>query len=267
MYDTEIQLEPLTVFIGANGSGKSNICEALFVLSNFLQKCLNNRNNGVNINNLLESAIKEINRQQSNASIQTKLWHQELEYLLFRVNSENLQANKLAILAIKFDFNKQEFLIRALEDLEDKVLGNFDYSVFSSSANLTKDLQAVPTITKSLEEVKIYDFSPIDLSLNYSIPNMDKTGKGITYALVNILHTNRQQFDELEERFTQLIPNIKRISLPLGEIQSFKLELIDKYSNQPIPTHDISDGTLRILAFLTALYEKETPSIICFEEP
>jgi predicted ATPase len=31
LFDTEIDLEPLTVFIGPNGSGKSNICESLAV--------------------------------------------------------------------------------------------------------------------------------------------------------------------------------------------------------------------------------------------
>ncbi|MGL4500570.1 MAG: AAA family ATPase, partial [Planktothrix sp.] len=32
LFDTEVNLEPLTVFIGPNGSGKSNICESLAVL-------------------------------------------------------------------------------------------------------------------------------------------------------------------------------------------------------------------------------------------
>ncbi|MDP8962763.1 MAG: AAA family ATPase, partial [Cyanobacteriota bacterium] len=31
LFDTEVDLEPLTVFIGPNGSGKSNICEALAI--------------------------------------------------------------------------------------------------------------------------------------------------------------------------------------------------------------------------------------------
>jgi AAA15 family ATPase/GTPase len=37
LFDTEIDLEPLTVFIGPNGSGKSNICESLAILSDFIQ--------------------------------------------------------------------------------------------------------------------------------------------------------------------------------------------------------------------------------------
>jgi AAA15 family ATPase/GTPase len=43
LFDTEIDLEPLTVFIGPNGSGKSNICEVLAVLSDFLQRLMDNK--------------------------------------------------------------------------------------------------------------------------------------------------------------------------------------------------------------------------------
>jgi AAA15 family ATPase/GTPase len=42
LFDTEIDLEPVTVFIGPNGSGKSNICESLFVFSNCLQRLIYN---------------------------------------------------------------------------------------------------------------------------------------------------------------------------------------------------------------------------------
>jgi len=41
LFDTEVDLEPLTVFIGPNGSGKSNISEVLAVFSNFLQRLIN----------------------------------------------------------------------------------------------------------------------------------------------------------------------------------------------------------------------------------
>ena len=47
---------------------------------------------------------------------------------------------------------------------------------------------------------------------------------------MDILHENRESFDELEERFTRLIPNIQRITLPRGENKTFLLELVDKYS-------------------------------------
>jgi len=119
----------------------------------------------------------------------------------------------------------------------------------------------------ALRKVSIYDFAPVALSSKTSpTGNMEMTGQGIAYALVDILHNNRKNFDELEERLKKLVPNIQRIVLPRGENQTFLLELIDRYSEHHIPAADISDGTLRILALLTALYQENTPSIICFEE-
>lgn len=304
LYDTEIDLEPLTVFIGANGSGKSNICEALLVLSNFLQNLLNNQQQS-NIVSFLKLALNNLytNKKQNveqkiygqliskavttdleppNINIITKLWHQELNYLAFEINviDDKISLDQTIPLSIKFDFTQQKFFIG--EDLNisfnNLLQDNIEYKTknFTSIPIKIKNYNQILkenlikyTAIKALKKVKIYDFYPFELSLNSSDSDygIERTGKGITYALVDILHKNRQQFDELEERFTQLIPNIKRISLPLGENRTFRLELIDKYSDKPIPTHDISDGTLRILAFLTALYEQETPSIICFEEP
>ncbi|NEO74695.1 AAA family ATPase, partial [Moorena sp. SIO3H5] len=122
-------------------------------------------------------------------------------------------------------------------------------------------------IADALKKVIFYDFTPIHLSSNApSTGGMNRTGEGIVDALADILLSNRKSFDELEERLTKLVPNIKRISLLRGEDRTFSLELVDKYSEHHIPASDISDGTLRILAFLTALYQENTPSIICFEE-
>ena len=55
LFDTEIELEPLTVFIGPNGSGKSNICEALAVLSNFWGRIIINQVNANSRSFFLES--------------------------------------------------------------------------------------------------------------------------------------------------------------------------------------------------------------------
>ena len=45
------------------------------------------------------------------------------------------------------------------------------------------------------------------------------------------------------------------------------MRLADRYSEHLIPAADISDGTLRLLGFLAALYQAQTPDILCFEEP
>jgi predicted ATPase len=285
LFDTEIELEPLTVFIGPNGSGKSNICEALAVLSNFLGRLVTHTS-GSDLLYFFSESLRLLNKKEK-LNIQPKFWHGEKDHLLFEVRFlldlysaeerlEYILLKKLLNLSIQINFIPPpnpniDYMVN---------VGSFDgfesfkpnhEATYNESSQLREFLisnQYVDSpLATSLKKVDVYDFFPMDLSTKTSsTDNMDRTGKGITNSLVDILHENRENFAELEERLTRLVPNIKRISLPRSENQTFELELIDKYSEHHIPASEISDGTLRILGFLTALYQKETPSIICFEE-
>lgn len=260
LFDTTVDLEPLTVFIGPNGSGKSNICETLAVLSDLLQRLINDSINQTVTTFFTDSLMMSINRNPQ--SLNAKFWHGKSDFLVFEV------------FPAETGFYGLKFLLNYLEQ---KISIEYSPNGSSSSSLNTSILRqflvdhrfSESPLPNALRRVNIYDFAPIDLSQNApsNSMEMERTGKGIAYALVDILHSNRKGFDELEARLRQLVPNIQGISLPRGaNNQIFSVELIDKYSEHHIPASDISDGTLRILAFLTALYQQDTPSIICFEE-
>jgi predicted ATPase len=265
LFDTEVDLEPLTVFIGPNGSGKSNICETLFVLSDFLQRLIVSINHYDAFSFFLES-LANVNKNQQ--IIESKFWQGKRDYLYFeasgvsKINSEDIVSDIsvrldsperiVTINTNKTNQNPQSVKHKYTSDVRDFLIAH----KYSDSL-----------LDNALKKVSIYDFAPISLSNNVPSTNgMDKTGQGIVDALADILLSNRKNFDELEERLTRLVPNIQRISLHRREDRTFLMELIDRYSEHHIPASDISDGTLRILAFLTALYQEKTPSIICFEE-
>jgi predicted ATPase len=267
LFDTEIDLEPLTVFIGPNGSGKSNICESLAILSNFLQRLVANGSVVTTSKDLFIQSLQQA-IQQTN-SVESKFWHGKLDYLCFGgVSKFNVDGNQAT----------QDISIN-LNYLEDTVSLNEGGRCFVEPSKFTGALWDFLVVRYnypnsllglSLKKVSIYDFVPTFLSATNNATSelnvVSKSGQGIVDALVDILHTNREKFDELEKRLTILVPNIKRISLRRTQNQTFSLELIDRYSEHHIPASDISDGTLRILGFLTALYQENTPSIICFEE-
>ncbi|MEM7534117.1 MAG: ATP-binding protein [Chloroflexota bacterium] len=122
---------------------------------------------------------------------------------------------------------------------------------------------------KMIEKCKIYNFAPYDI-MKDSFSPMQSSGEGIANALAEVLFDDRDLFIELEKRFTNLVPNVSRISLKQKELNRQRvnsLRLADKHSDYLIPANDISDGTLRLLAFLAALYDVDSPDIICFEEP
>ena len=267
LFDTEIDLEPLTVFIGPNGSGKSNICESLVVLSDFLNRLIGSINNGYNVKEFFSQSLQAVSKNQLN--IESKFWHGNLDYLSFMVSTlkkNETALSKLTDLSVSFTYPQQNISINILEN--EIIKGNSEalYTLPLSEFLVANDYQFSP-VAEALRKICIYDFAPFNLSNEVqSNGGMERTGQGIAYALVDILLSNRKGFDELEERLKFLVPNIQKISLPRSSNQSFSLQLIDKYSEHHIPASDISDGTLRILAFLTALYQENTPSIICFEE-
>jgi predicted ATPase len=261
LFDTDINLEPLTVFIGPNGSGKSNICESLVVLSDFLTRLTDVKDDNLG-NGFFVQLLEKTSNSLSN--IQAKFWHGELDYLSFTVGF--LGVSKPSQLAVRFNYSTKivslEFLGRRCDFLQEE--NNFKSKLRSW---LIDSHYQSSLMSEALRKVNIYDFAPSSLSNeSSSTGEMGKTGQGIAYALADILFSNRKSFDELEERLRILVPNIQRISLLRGKSQTFSLQLVDKYSENPIPASDISDGTLRILAFLAALYQEDTPSIICFEE-
>ena len=264
LFDTEVDLEPLTVFIGPNGSGKSNICEVLVVFSDFLQSLINTKNNK-QIITLFSDSLRILSR---NSHIESKFWHGKQDYLSFAVsslttkNTPSEKGQKILDISIHVDYSEGKIKVSNLENSMD--------SIYKTANPLREFLisnqYSNSSLFASLKKVKIYDFAPISLSGKISSSgSMDRTGQGIANTLLKLLLANRESFDELEDRFRQLVPNIKKIVLR-GENQPFSLEVVDRYSEHHIPASDISDGTLRILAFLTALYQENTPSIICFEE-
>lgn len=125
----------------------------------------------------------------------------------------------------------------------------------------------LPAASQSIGRVAAYDLVPTELA-KVTQPNSTFTasGHGIANVLTDILFDNRDLFIELETHFTRLVPNVSRISLKRENNQNL-LRLIDKYSGYAIPSSDVSDGTLRILGFLAALYQLGDIDILCFEEP
>lgn len=266
LFEIEVDLEPLTVLIGPNGSGKSNICEAIAVLSNFIQQIMQESSN--NVHNSFLSSLRSVDF--SSYTLESKFWHGVATNFVFQVeayansvDSHNTEAHELTNLAVELH---NENGLASFKSLEIGEIVNQNPQ-FIRSDLMAKKFNISP-LSQALKLVKIYDFNPTSLSTSVgsTVDSMSKTGGGIAYELGDLLLDNRESFNDLEAKLIQLVPNIKRISLSRKK-DVFHLQLVDKYSEHHIPASDISDGTLRLLAFLTALYQKETPSIICFEEP
>jgi AAA15 family ATPase/GTPase len=125
LFDTQVDLEPLTVFIGPNGSGKSNICEALAILSDFLQGLIDTGNNAVPIKDFFAQSLQAVSKNP--LSIESKFWHGKLDYLFFEVstlskidNNPSEKHENGSELSVHFDYPKQNVSIKIPENTIEK---------------------------------------------------------------------------------------------------------------------------------------------------
>ena len=258
LFDVDVKLEPLTVFIGPNGSGKSNVCEALAIASHTLREIIEGTTT-IEIPRLLDSVILSMNR---NSTIKSFFWAGKTDFLSFGFEDID-SSDQPSGLQVRFNYDQRAITI---SNHLNQCLENQPYTNGIRSF-LTQTQYMDSVLNTDLKNIKTYDFSPN--SINEPIlsnQGMERSGKGIAESLGDLMLDDRQQFDELEKRLCELVPNIKRIALERNRQKDFLLNLVDRYSDHRIPASEVSDGTLRILAFLTAIYQIETPSILCFEE-
>jgi predicted ATPase len=77
---------------------------------------------------------------------------------------------------------------------------------------------------------------------------------------------NRRKFLEIEETMKKLIPEIEEINVPTTKGgDKVYLAIRERKISEPLKYANISDGTLRVLAFVTAL--SLGGSLVAFEEP
>jgi len=256
LFDVTIDLDPLTIFIGPNGSGKSSVCEALVVTSHLLTNRLfdpNWKDNQEQHTYLHDIDIPAISLSAFDSSVKQSLSKGQT------AQSKFWQGDTSQYITISLREKSGEWASGILIKGDDKVQTEDTHEKQFDRFHVTAG------IFNAIKRVVLYDFTPA-LIANISADSFSTTGEGIAHALTNILFDDRVKFVELEQRFVQLVPNISRIALKQQNGHP-ALRLVDKYSDHYIPSHDISDGTLRILAFLAALYDVGTPNIICFEEP
>lgn len=232
LYDVTLDLEPLTVLIGPNNSGKSNVCEALFVMSHLLKWRGKHTEEfiEVGVGRILEGAARLPKYQNWS----DKFWRRKTDLMAFGLT--------------------------ATEGLETT---HYEISLPSQARPVP------PEILQMVDRIGVYHFSTALMSQEGRPSSLSPTGEGIGNALAAIKLEHPDRFDEIEATLSELMPKLSRILLQEQTKMHrtyYELLLVDKYSNQPIPASEVSDGALRVLAFLTALYQVETPTIFCFEE-
>ena len=271
-----LPLRPLTVLVGPNASGKSNVLNAL---------------------NLLNT-MTVVETPPPVKFVQDLLWAGKANYITFQLQAkvEKDSAEYKLQLTAESDNpfvaeklvlkRKKEISVISIENGEGTVqdedgTNKTDYKSNKLALKSAGDYGSKP-VTRALTEFikgwEFYDFQPrlmrgpvTDLNKILSgeseglpeSPKLDDDGSTLRALLSYWYENNRQRFNNVSESLAECT-NIKIDHCQIDG--DYQLCLSEGYET-PFPLKRASDGTLRLVAYYILLNEPELPPLIAIEEP
>jgi predicted ATPase len=224
--DVTVDLGPLTVLVGANGSGKSNFVDALSFVADIFTS-------GLTLALMDRRGIASV----------------------FPITSDPIRPN----IRVKFSIAHESI--------------SWDYSVEIKAA-IDGGVSIIEDKIDSglLSEIYSYTMTPDPLRSPQDIylPPLSEDGKNMNSVLRDIHDNHPDWFERLLTSFSTIVPDIVGLNIEslgsnhlLGKIT----HRLNDDKTQQFEFSQESDGTLRVLGLLTALYQQPPPQLIIIEEP
>jgi predicted ATPase len=281
----ELDLKPLMVFVGPNNSGKSNIFDCLWFLSEFVKlepgnaigkrggfdQVVFNGKNEQRISIQLAGSIKvkdhDHNYWYSLELIGDKFGHCFIEHEKFCLVKED---SKIDILR----YPDEKGTATVYEETG-KQISSYGAGRDRSYLYYFSDTDHYPILGHFSNEIQNWAFfNLMPLTMRFALPIrrellLGPYGENLSVVLHVLQSEYPDRFREIEEILKSAIPELKELStgLTAHEAGQTYVRILEKNLVIPIPAMGISDGTLRFLGCLAALYSPTARPLICFEEP
>jgi predicted ATPase len=290
--DTELSdLPNFCVIVGANGTGKST----LFQIFGFLRDAMNTNVN-VAFSKLGGSrGIKEVRSRASKGPIEIELkfrvtpegplttyylkiiekqgkalvdreilkyrrgssgqpWH----FLDFSKGRGTAVTNELDSVTDVKDLNREEQVLKSTDILAIKGLSQFER------------FPAVMALGNLIENWHISDFhiskARPDQESGYA-EHLSREGENLSLVIEYLYNHKKETFDHIISLLQRRVPGIKNVESKTTEEGRVLLKFQDGSFEDPFLARYVSDGTIKMLAYLTLLYDPDPHPLLCVEEP
>jgi predicted ATPase len=280
LHDIRLTLRPLSVIIGANGTGKTSVLDVLSLLANSAQGKLSS-----SISDLsgLANVLTYDKSESLTLGISTDVPpHGPLEYSLklspsgvaYTVEEEILRQQQeipepfLHIVSRREDiryFQKHQGLVRP----------TWEHNPFETS------LAQVPKMFKEPEEFRsrlasstFYHVLPVEPRSPVRLPQPmqpaalpGRNGEELVSCLFYLRETQRERFEAVEDALRAAFPRFDRLEFPPVAAGTLALAWRETSYSKPLYMHQLSEGTLRFLWLVTLLQSPGLTALTLLDEP
>ncbi|MDE0398636.1 MAG: AAA family ATPase [Candidatus Poribacteria bacterium] len=285
LQDIELkQLKPLTVFLGANGSGKST----LFDVFAFLSECFTVR---------LGSAwnkrggLKELRTRGCDGPIEFELKYREkpkspiityhlsidegtkgpvveTEWLQWRRGSRGRHTRFL-------DFHRGVGSVIAGEtpDKENEQINEQLDDPSALAANMFGQLARHPRVSAFRRFITDWHLSNLSTDATRQATNdgpqkrLSTTGDNLPNVIQYLQERYPERLEKIISILSNRVPRLEKVDTELMMSGRRQLKIKDAPFDQPILAKFASDGTLKLLSYLTLFHDRQPPQLIGIEEP
>ncbi len=277
-------LTPLTVFLGPNGSGKSTIFDVFAFLSECflvgLRKAWDKRNR-----------FKELRTRGTEGPIVIELKYRErpdspiITYHL--AIDENSKGPFVAEEWLRWKrgsrgrpFNFLDFKQGTGEvvtgDMPDETDQRVTESLASSemlAVNTLGQFSKNPRVDALRRFITSWYLSYLSADSTRSVPDagpqerLSATGDNLPNVIQYLKEQHPARLETILKTLSRRVPRLERVEADLMADGRLLLQIKDAPFEKPILAKFASDGTLKLLAYLTVLYDPDPPHMIGIEEP
>ncbi len=251
--DAHLELKPINILIGANGSGKSNFLSFFEFLNALYERKLHNFASEKGINKILHKGIKVTQDLKFRLAIDDESYLVEIKNINYTLlfNSEETLNKDEVILNTNTQNLNAEALLRIMPEFK------------------------VPNIKKYLGGIKKYHFhdtgtnSPFQIESNIEkdVHFLYEDGKNIAAFLFKLREDHYKKYNIIIEIIQSVAPYFSDFYLEPNVQGNVRLFWKDMHSSTIYSVNDLSDGTLRFIALTTLFMQPKLPSAIIIDEP
>lgn len=282
LYEVQLPLRPLSVMIGANGTGKTSILDILSLLAKSAQGKLSD-----SITDLsgLSSVLTYDRAEELRLGISmTVPGHEPLEYTLGLKPQGIAYAISEEILSQQRHSHQRPFLhidshgpdIKYFETTQSKLVRpNWEHKPLETSlAQVPKMFREPEEFRNRLSSSTFYHVLNVDPRSPVRLPQQmrpatlpGRNGEELVTCLYYLREAERNRFDAIEDALRTAFPRFDRLDFPPVAAGTLALAWRETGFSQPLYLHQLSEGTLRFLWLSTLLQSPGLTALTLLDEP